>query len=331
MAGMPPRHAEIVGDALVDAETWGKASHGLIRLPAYAERVRRGGIGVADPRVVEDNGNAVVVDAMGGPGQVAALVATDLAVERAQVSGVSVIAVRNSNHAGHLGYFSRHGAERGMVCGCMSNASPRLSPGAGSRPMFGNNPWSVALPSHDAPIVVDMANSRVAAGKIRAAKAAGRSIPKGWALDVDGKPTTDPAAALAGSLLPMGGYKGLSISLLVSVLTAGLAGGELESNVRPVDDVATPQAMSQLVWALDPSLFSGRDTLLALASTVATRIDAALGDVRVPGTNRSGLRLVEGKEVVILDDSTWQRVEPQFRGLQSRTGAPVPELVSLEG
>ena len=329
-AGLPSRHADIVGDALVDAEAWGKASHGLLRLPVYVERVRRGGIRPSEPQVVTDNGAVTVIDAMGAAGQVAGLFAADVAIARASDVGVAITAVRNSNHLGHLGYVARRGARHGLVCGCMSNASPRLGLGGAAGPIFGNNPWSVALPREAGPIVVDMANSEVAAGKIREAQAAGVSIPGGWALDATGSPTSDPDAALAGSLLPMAGYKGFVIALLVSVLTAGLAGGDTEGSVRSVDDLASPQAMSQVVWALEPSFFAGRDALARVVEVLSERL-GSYGRARLPGTVQERLRLVSGKEVVAFDEGAWRRVERDLSALLgSRRTSAALEVVPLE-
>ena len=329
-AGLPSRHADIVGDALVDAEMWGKASHGFLRLPVYVERVRRGGIRPEEPQVVIDNGAVTVVDAMGAAGQVAAVFAADTAAGRACDVGVAVTAVRNSNHVGHVGYVARRGARRGVVCGCLSNASPRLSLGGAAGPILGNNPWSVALPRVDGPIVVDMANSQVAAGKIREALSAGVPIPEGWALDEMGKPTSDPAVALAGSLLPMAGHKGFAIALLVSVLTAGLAGAETEGAVRAVDDVASAQNMSQVVWALEPSFFAGREVFAEVVEAVSERLGGSNGRARLPGTVHSRLRSVAGKEVVVFDEVTWRRVEGELSALLGSRRVSALEVVSLD-
>lgn len=329
-AGLPDRHAEIVGDALVDAETWGKASHGLMRLPVYVERVRRGGISGLDPVIASDNGAALVLDARNAAGQVAGVSGTDIAVERARKHGVGVVAVRNSNHMGHLAYFARRGASGGVLCGCMSNASQRLSAGVGSSRLLGNNPWAVGVPRGSTPIVVDMANSRVAAGKIRQALASGEEIPEGWALDEEGTPTTDPAAALAGSLLPVGGYKGFSIALLVSVLTAGLAGGGTEASVHPVDDLDAPQSMSQVVWALDPSKFAGSADFASVVEMVSAEVEQSGGSVRLPGTEQRGRRLIGGREVVVLDEVRWERLDARLEEVQGGSLASIVEVVSLD-
>lgn len=329
-AGLPSSHAAIVGDALIDAEMWDRASHGLLRLPVYVERVRHGGIQPDEPEVVKERGAITVVDARDAAGQVAAVFAVDRAVGRASEAGVAVTAVRNSNHLGHLGYVARRGARRGLVCGCMSNASPRLGLGGAAGPILGNNPWSVALPRAGGPIVVDMANSLVAAGKLREALAAGVPIPEGWALDPAGKPTSDPAAALAGSLLPMAGHKGFVLALLVSVLTAGLAGGEPESRVRSVDEVASPQAMSHVVWALDPSFFAGRQAFAEVLETVSERLGGPNEGARLPGAVQRRRRSIAGKEVVAFDEAAWRRVERELSTLLGSRRASTLEVMALE-
>lgn len=216
-----------------------------------------------------------------------------------------------------------------MICGCLSNASPRLNLGGGAGPILGNNPWSVALPRGDGPIVVDMANSRVAAGKVREARAAGVPIPEGWALDAAGKPTTDPSAALAGSLLPMAGHKGFVISLLVSMLTAGLAGGQAEGSVHAVDDVDSPQFMSQVVWALEPSFFAGKRAFAQVVEAVSARLGGADSEARLPGTVQFRLRSVAGKEVVVFDEAVWRRVEGELAALLGSRLASALDVVSL--
>lgn len=208
--GVPPEDARLLADTLVTAELWGHPSHGMLRLPWYLARIRSGATAAtAAPRVVSDNGAVLVVDGQDGLGQVLADRATRLGIDRAREHGISAIAVRNSGHFGTAAYFTRKAAEAGCVAMLATNASPAMAPWGGREKRVGTNPWSIAAPAgRHGMVVMDIANTAVARGKIYHATERGEPIPEGWAADADGVPTTDPRRAIEGLILPMAGHKG---------------------------------------------------------------------------------------------------------------------------
>jgi LDH2 family malate/lactate/ureidoglycolate dehydrogenase len=203
-AGFPTSAAELVADSLVDAEARGISSHGVVRTPIYSERLRAGLLDPqAKPVVVKERAATVHIDAGNAVGHVGAAAGVDAAIDRARTAGVGTAGVRNSNHCGTLSYFVRRAAEEELVGIAMTTAPVTMAYHGGRNRAVGTNPLAFAVPRRAAPpIVLDMATSATARGKIIYAAQVGKGIPQGWAVDVDGRPTTDPAAALAGAVLP---------------------------------------------------------------------------------------------------------------------------------
>src|SRR5215213_9409900 len=212
--GVPDVDGALVADSLVQADLWGHQSHGFLRLPWYAARLRSGAMrAVPDPAVLSDTGPLVLLDGRDGIGQVLTEQARRTAVERARTHGVGVVGVRNSNHFGTAMYYTRRAAEDGCVAVLTTNASPAMAPWGGREKVIGTNPWSIAAPGPDGRIIaVDIANTAVARGKIYLARNRGEPIPETWALSADGARTTDPAEGVLGVILPMAGHKGYAIT-----------------------------------------------------------------------------------------------------------------------
>ncbi|TYL51755.1 Ldh family oxidoreductase [Nocardioides sp. BGMRC 2183] len=231
--GVPETDARLVSDSLVTADLWGHPSHGMLRLPWYVERLRSGAMRPRTaPHLVVDTGAVAVMDGRDGVGQVITDRACTEAVERAGSHGIGAVAVRNSNHFGTAAYWTRRMAEAGCVGILTTNGSPAMAPWGGTRKTVGANPWSIATPggSHP-PVVLDIANTGVARGKIYAAAERGEQIPETWALDEDGVATRDPHRAVHGLLAPMGGHKGYGISFLMDVLSGVLTGSGYATDV----------------------------------------------------------------------------------------------------
>ena len=187
---------------------------------------------VTRPDVVTDSGPLVVLDGHHGIGQVLTALAVDLGVERARVHGIAGVAVRNSNHFGTAAYFTRRAAEAGCVALLATNASPAMAPWGGREKAVGTNPWSIAAPAGSSgTVVMDIANTAVARGKIYLAEEKGVPIPEGWAADADGVPTTDAQEAVDGLILPMAGHKGYAIALMMDVLSGVLSGSGILAEV----------------------------------------------------------------------------------------------------
>ncbi|TDC48639.1 Ldh family oxidoreductase [Actinomadura sp. KC345] len=289
-AGLPPGHAETTARAITLADAWGIGSHGLFRLPYYLDRMASGGHPPdAALKVRRDTGPLVLLDGGGGLGhwQVAAAAAT--AAERSARYGVAAVAVADSGHCGALGVYALEIARKGQVGLLLSNGPAALPPWGGDRALLSTSPIAAGIPLSPRPAVVDLALSAVARGKVGAKARAGEPIPEGWALDREGRPTTDPREALAGMLAPLGGAKGFALAFMVEALTGGLVGPHLSTEVADPfapERNAFPQRIAHLVLALDPSWGDpgdGAATRRRLAALADSVVEAG---GRVPGTGR---------------------------------------------
>ena len=226
-AGLSDEHAAIVADTLVEADLRNVRSHGVMRVPVYLRGLERGSI-VARPelRVVVDGGAVATMDAGRGMGQVGAHAAMALAIERAAVHGIGAVGLRASNHCGAMAYYAQMAAAAGCIGVAITNAGINMAPTGGRDRLVGNNPVAIGVPTRrDWPMVLDMATSVAAGGKLDMAIIRNEPIPLGWALDKDGQPTTDARAARdGGSLLPVGGPKGYGLAVMLDVLAGVLTG-----------------------------------------------------------------------------------------------------------
>ena len=231
--GVKPEAADLVADTLVQADLWGHQSHGIMRLFWYAARLRSGAMnGNAVP--VEDGGFGAIatMDGQRGMGQVVARAAMTKAIALSTAHGIGAVAVRNSGHFGTAMYFSRMAAEAGCIGFVSTNASPAMAPWGGMEKRVGNNPWSWAAPAgRYPPMVLDIANTAVARGKLYLAKQRNETIPDSWAIDAEGNATIDPAAGIAGTILPMAGHKGYAISTIMDMLSGVLTGSHFGNSV----------------------------------------------------------------------------------------------------
>lgn len=231
---VPDTDAALVSDSLVTADMWGHPSHGMLRLPWYVARLQSGVMqAIADTELAIDLGAVAVMDGREGIGQVITHRACGEAVRRAAQFGIAAIAVRNSNHFGTAAYWTRQMASQGYVGILTTNGSPAMAPWGGrERKTVGANPWSIATPGpNGTPVVLDIANTGVARGKIYAAAERRERIPDHWAIDAAGVPTTDPHAAIEGLLAPMAGHKGYGISFMMDVLSGVLTGSSYGADV----------------------------------------------------------------------------------------------------
>jgi LDH2 family malate/lactate/ureidoglycolate dehydrogenase len=233
-AGVPPADARLMADSLVQADLWGHQSHGVLRTGWYLARLESGVMKArSSPRLVMDAGAVAVIDGDAGVGQVLTAHAAREAIERARRHGIAAVTVRNSNHFGTCMYYTRMGTEAGCVMLLTTNGGPAMAPWGGRKKIIGTNPWSVAAPAgRHPPFMMDMANTGVARGKIYLARQRRERIPEGWAIDAEGRPTTDPQAAIDGIILPMAAHKGYAIALAMDMLAGVLSGSAFLSAVR---------------------------------------------------------------------------------------------------
>jgi LDH2 family malate/lactate/ureidoglycolate dehydrogenase len=285
-AGVEPADAAIAAEDLVAADIDGVASHGVMLVPMYLDRLLNGSVSTAScGGIVWDKGGAIVVDAANALGQLTARQAVKLAVTRAKDLGLATVTVRNAFHFGTAGRYARMMAAEGCVGIVMSNTRPLMPAAGGAEALVGNNPLAIALPTRG-PFAaeVDLALSASAMGKIRLAAAAQQSIPEGWAADADGRPTTDPNAAIKGMLLPAAGPKGFGIAFMVDLLCGGLSGGAIGAEVQPLyGDAAVPYRCSQLFLAINTEHFPTGKEFAARTESQVARISASK---RAPGTDR---------------------------------------------
>lgn len=276
-----------VARAVRVAEHNGNRICGLYYVESYCRQLESGRIpGSVDPVVHHDRPGSVRVDAQLGFAQTAFRVGFDTAVEAARANGVIGYAIQHSHTCTSLGYFTEQFAQAGLIALGVTNATPRVAAPGGSKRILGTNPLAFAVPDGQGGVAFqwDFSTSAVALGKITMAQAAGESIPEGWAVDADGNPTTDPDAALAGSLVSAGGYKGYGIGLLVEVLAAALTGSNRSVDVPPLKTPeGAPHDLGQYYVVIDPAAHDDgfADQLVALAATVAEDPGA-----RLPGADR---------------------------------------------
>ena len=224
--GVPAAPAAHLAETLVMADLWGHSSHGVMRTFWYGARIGSGAMRPdTTPQIITDTGPLLALDGGDGIGQWITQQAVDLAIPRARQFGMAAISIRNSGHFGTAMYFTRQLAMQNMIGFLATNASPAIPPAGGTEKLIGNNPQSWAAPTGlDTPYILDFAHSAVARGKIYLARETGEPIPAGWALDSDGRPTTDPSHAIAGTLLPMAGHKGAGLAAMMDVLSGLLSG-----------------------------------------------------------------------------------------------------------
>jgi LDH2 family malate/lactate/ureidoglycolate dehydrogenase len=222
--GVPEDHAALLADTLAAADLAGHQSHGVMRIFWYGDRFETGATkAITNMSFVTDAGALAVLDGGDGIGQVVARHAMQSAIERAKAHGIGAVSVRNSGHFGTAFYFTRMAAEAGCIGFLSTNASPAMAPWGGKVKRVGNNPWSIAAPAgRHPPMMLDIANTAVARGKLYLARRRREEIPEGWAIDAEGRPTRDAALGIAGNILPMAGHKGYAIAVMMDVLSGVL-------------------------------------------------------------------------------------------------------------
>ncbi len=312
--GVPEDQARIIAEVIVAADLRGVGSHGVLRLPAYVHRVRAG-LMAADTRlrVLRERGATVLLDAQGGFGQVAGVYAMNQAIERARQHGVGFVAVRNANHFGIAAYYTMMALPHRMIGIAATNAAPSMAAWGGTAAVLGTNPISVAIPTgQEVDIVLDMAASVVARGKIRSAASKGERIPLGWALDAEGRPTEDPQAALKGTLLPIGGPKGYGLALVVDALAGVLTGSDYSVHLASLHDLSRRASVGFVMQAVDVTAFG---EWAEYTKDMASLIDGIRNSPRAPGVDR----------IYLPGEIEWLK-EREYR----QSGVPVPIKVLKE-
>lgn len=321
--GLDSDAAGIVAESLVWADLAGVDSHGVARIPSYIERLHKKLVNDA-PRMQVDSRLpfAASLDGDNGMGALVAERAMREALERARQIGVGVVVARRSNHFGTAGYWARKAVPEGCIGICISPASKSLAPFGSKAPLFGTNPFAVAVPAGArAPWVMDLATSVAARGHIRLAVREGRTIPEGWALDRDGQPTTDAARALEGVMLPFAGPKGSALSMLADILGGVLAGAAFGGEIRDMNtDFTAPQELGHFFMAMRVDAFMPADEFAARMGQLIDRTKAlppaaGFSEVMYPGepeARRAAARRATGVPLSAATRSALAKLAAEF-------------------
>jgi LDH2 family malate/lactate/ureidoglycolate dehydrogenase len=306
--GMVQEDAAILADSLVQANLRGVDSHGVTRVGIYVKRLKRG---LVNPRpnveVVRESAATLLVDGDDGMGQVVGVRALDLGLDKAKESGGVSVGVKHSNHYGAGAYYVQRAVARDTIAFAYSNAPPTMAPWGGVDPYVGTNPYAYGVPAGEhRPIILDMATSIVARGKIILAAERDEQIPEGWAVDKHGNPTTDAQKALEGSVLPFGGPKGYAISLMIDIMAGALTGAGFGPRVNSLyDNFDEPQNVGAFFQLIDIGHF-------VEPATFKARIDRMIEEIK-------SSRKAAGAEEIFLPGEIEYRKEQQRRA----SGIPV--------
>ncbi len=285
--GVPAADAETVAALMTEADLNGADSHGVFRLPQYVRRIRAGGMNPrAVPRLVEERAAAGLVDGDNGLGHLAVAFAAKVAIEKAKTAGVAWCGVRNGNHAGPASLYARMPMQAGMIGMYMAVGSANhLPPWGGLELLLSTNPIAIAVPSEEeTDVVLDMATTVAAYGKVKVKAQRGEMMPEGWMIDRAGNPLLDPKRANEGLLLPIGGYKGYGLALMLGLLAGTLNGAAMGSEVVDfnADDTSVTNT-GQAILAIDIAAFGD-------PALFRRRVDALVRELReserLPGVER---------------------------------------------
>jgi LDH2 family malate/lactate/ureidoglycolate dehydrogenase len=311
-AGVKKKDAAILADALVDADVHGTSTHGVSRVNIYIRRIQKGLIDPKAKLVIERQKGAVMaVDASNGLGQVQAVKTLEKMIPKARRNGVAAATVRNSQHFGALSYYCNLAAKQDMILFAMTNCEPAMSPEGACQAFFGTNPMAASFPTGKGwPVKIDLATSIVARGNIVAAQKKGQAIPLGWALTPEGEPTTDAAAALAGTVLTMAGHKGYALALMVEVFSSVLSGAAIGPAIGSMyKHMDRKQDVGHFFCLLDISAFMEvaefkRRLDKAIDDIKSCRKRAGVNEILVPGERSHQKAKQNTAEGIFIDEAT---------------------------
>jgi (2R)-3-sulfolactate dehydrogenase (NADP+) len=312
-AGAAPEAATSLARSVVAAEAKGVTSVGLSHFLDYLHALDAGRLkGRAEPALDRPAPAVFVSDAQGGAAHTGFDRIFDHLAEAARLYVVAIFSQRNAFTCGELGYFTRRLAERGLVSFAATNGPALVAGAGGTKPVYCTNPLSFAAPvAEGAPLVIDQSSSATAFVTIRKAAEEGRKIPEGWALDPDGNPTTDPAAAIRGTLLAFGGNRGANIALMVEVLSAGLSGANWSLDAPPFAQGSEGPGTGLFVLALEPRAIDPE-----FASRLGAHLDrlASQYDVHIPGRSRTKQRSAADNRPMEVDAEVVRRIVAYAEG-----------------
>ncbi|MCC7500009.1 MAG: Ldh family oxidoreductase [Bryobacterales bacterium] len=328
-AGAPREKAALVAESLLESNLRGIDSHGYQLLPYYLERLQ---LGTLDPRadghVASERGPCMVYDGENGIGQWIAAQCSDHAIRLARQHGMAMVVSRESNHFGAAAFWGQRISRQGLLAIVTCNASASVFPWQGRQKRFGTNPICMSVPGAPQVWLLDMATTTVAMGRLYKAEITGENeIPAGWAMDEEGRPTTSTAAAFAGSLMPLGGYKGYGLAMMAEILCAVLSGGVFGPDIANVRKKEQPNRVSQSFLAIDVSRFAPLDEfqrrMEAYVSLMKSAAPAAGYDkVLVAGEPEWHCDAERRAGGIRLSKPLWERMA----AMAARHAVPVPEI-----
>lgn len=302
--GLPLEDAATVAALMVDADMQGSDGHGVIRLAPYAKRILAGGINLnPDIKVIQERTAMALVDGDNGMGHLVMKKATELAIHKARTAGIAWVGSRLSNHAGPASLYARMALQHDMIglYFAVGNAN-HLPPWGGLDMLLSTNPIAAAIPTlNEAPVVLDMATTVAAYGKVKAKAQRGEMMPEGWMIDRQGKPLLDPTKSEEGFLLPIGGYKGYGLSLIVGILAGTLNGAAMGSQVIDFNkDFSTTTNTGQAIAIMDPSAFGD---ITEFKQNIDTLVRELRSSERMPGVDRIWLPGEQSHEKRLSNDA----------------------------
>ncbi len=322
--GMSEPDARIAAELMSEADLNGSDGHGVFRLPQYVKRIRSGGINVTpNIRVATDKGAMALVNGDDAMGHLVMRYATDLAIEKAAEQGVGWVGVQHGNHAGPAALYAKMPMQRDMIGIYVAVGSANhLPPWGGTELLLSTNPIAVAVPAYEEPpIVLDMATTVAAYGKVKTAAQRGEQMPEGWMMDKFGKPLTDPTRAAEGFLLPIGGAKGYGLALVFGLLAGTLNGAAFGREVVDFNaDSRSATNTGQFIVALSIEAFMDVDQFKRNVDGVIRSMHASptlpgVDAVRVPGERSHRIRLEREKSGIPIHPGLAQQLDELARGL----------------
>lgn len=313
--GAPEHVALTVAQNLIEADLRGVSSHGIVRLGIYLDRIAKGMVvPTNEPELIKDSGSVGLMDGRNNFGAYVGDRALSVAINHAKNMGAYILGVSSSNHFGTGATYVKKAVDQGLALIVMSNASQTMPPTGGMRPFVGTNPIAFGFPTdNEAPFILDMATSLVARGKIIVAASKGEDIPLGWAIDKEGKPTTDAHQALDGAVLPMGGPKGFGLSMAIDILCGVMTGAGFGSSVNNMyDNWNDPQNVGHMFIAIDIERFMP-------LSTFKERLKAYIEELKAEPS-------AEGTDEILYAGELEYRAEKQ----RLRDGIALPFSVEQE-
>ncbi|HEY5650532.1 MAG TPA: Ldh family oxidoreductase [Acidimicrobiia bacterium] len=302
--GVRPDHAETCARRMVEADRRGRTGHGLFRLAQYSTRIRAGGYNLApEIRILHETPVSALVDGDNGLGQVIMTRAAEVAIEKAAANGIGWVGTTNSNHAGAAGIYPAMALDHGLGAFYFAVANGNgMPPWGGIERLLGTNPIAFAMPAgREIPFELDIATTVASHGTIKVTAQAGEQMPEGWVVDADGNPITDPNRADEGFLMPIGGYKGTGLNIMIGLLAGVMTGSAFGRDVVPFrTDHTTPTNTGQAMIAFRPDLFSPLEEYQARIDAKLTELRASAttsGDpVRLPGERSRALALASDEQ-----------------------------------